>query len=615
MLLLNSKRMAKLAGLLKEQAVDEWVDEGEQETSLEANLGAEQGGRCRRCEIPVDEAGFCERCEREMDLELENECGACWHEDCPPVNNSDEGDCDKCPACNLAQEADLDRHRSFGMDEDREILRKNAGIWGRPASAGLDQEYEDKEYCLDCGEEMVDSECPRERQHSENYGMNEELGGRSGRWVPQDGPEDIDDNADEPGIMKYVEDEEDEKDISVYDALNSDDEGGMNESFGSWVSRQGPLDDREGTDNDPGGFFDMSSEEEGTDSEKDISVYDALKAGFGDGKEEEPQEGYCDRCNKGYSRCRCSDEQIGDNERFETDNREGMYEISSDAPSSKRFGGLDSHPDAGDTDIECSACGEVYDGNDTEYHKSHLRGHKAAAENKSFTGRMDEDKHFQSNKSAETEEEDSGLVKSWQRCERCNKSQDHGCRCSATELRRFGEEDVLTTMLEQEDDDGPLKKTPLAKMWDAHRRPATPEEIDAEEDEREHHKNSMAASEEPIDLPEWERDAWGKIIDPAFPDDADKEFRQRGWDEQEALYKKDYHGTCQLCGNPFCDPVDGKAGCENVEDADENSGNPFRGNKGESQIKFESLKIMIRRIIKEVAKEQTSEFATKGKTK
>ena len=345
--------MAKLAGLLKEQT-NEWIDEeGAGSSMFDDEQDTEN--MCRQCGHSSC-AGWCKR-------------GTCTR--CPECEERDEEpgrccDCEKpipdgelfCLDCEQKRESEI--KNKPGMDEGKELSRKDSGIWGQPASVEFENEHEDEEYCLDCGEKMIDGICPRERKHSENYGMNE--------------------------------------------------------GWGPWVSRQGPLDDREGKDNDPGGFFDEFAEEE----EKDISVYDALNS---------------------------PDKEIGENERLETDNMDmGMDEQLSP--------------------------------------KEYLAGH----------------------------------------------------------------------------------------------------------------------DESPIDPPDWERDAWGKIIDPDYPDDADKEYRQRGWEEQEAYHKAIEEKDEDL-----------------FQDDSSFGGNPFRGSK--SSIKFESaLKIVIRNIIKEVAasKEKKSKYslvATNAKMK
>lgn len=88
--------------------------------------------------------------------------------------------------------------------------------------------------------------------------------------------------------------------------------------------------------------------------------------------------------------------------------------------------------------------------------------------------------------------------------------------------------------------------------------------------------------EEPIDPPDWERDEWGKIIDPHFPDDADKEFRQRGQREQE-----EYHG------------ID----LDNLDDLDSDYEDEEENRHDGGSIKFETLK----RIIREAVRRQLNE--------
>ena len=364
--------MAKLAGLLKEQAVDEWVDEEEQETSIEANLGIEQGGRCRRCEKPIDKAGFCERCEREMD-ELERE--EQLDESADLFDDEKESDNELCPTC---KHAECDQNRWFSV-------------------------------CRECPEGSV---CHPEEVRDESFGMNESA--------------DLFDNEEE--------DQDSEKDISVYDALNSDD----------------------------------------------------------------------------------VDEQ--DNERFETDNMDmGLDEVSH-PPSSKRFGGLDSHPELSPDEYgECPACGEVIKTDSPEW-KAHWRGHKAKAENKSFVGKMDEQ--------------------------------------------------------------------------------LSPEEIDVQEDDRENYKNALSGH----DLPRNQREV--DILGSVFSD----------------TYKE-LHGVRprhvnigNMSAEELQDRIDDLR--QQLEDnymvdyEDEERGNPFRGNVGESPIKFESL----RRIIRSVIKETTESRLHKGQT-
>lgn len=90
--------------------------------------------------------------------------------------------------------------------------------------------------------------------------------------------------------------------------------------------------------------------------------------------------------------------------------------------------------------------------------------------------------------------------------------------------------------------------------------------------------------ESPIDLPDWERDEWGKITDPDFPDDADKEFRQRGWEEQEERHGIDLDNL-----NDFDNDED------RISNYEDEEGNRHAGGR----IKFESLKRIIRNIIRE----------------
>jgi hypothetical protein len=104
--------------------------------------------------------------------------------------------------------------------------------------------------------------------------------------------------------------------------------------------------------------------------------------------------------------------------------------------------------------------------------------------------------------------------------------------------------------------------------------------------------------EEPIDPPDWERDEWGKIIDPHFPDDADKEFRQRGQREQE-----EYHG------------ID----LDNLDDLDSNDEDRMSDYEDEEEnrhaggsIKFETLKRIIRNIVKENEENFDDKTAAEG---
>lgn len=640
---------------LKEQVMDEWIDEEDQETSLEANLGIEQGVRCRRCEAPIDDGVFCELCEREMDLELGDNLDE-------SVNAADEKT-KECPVCCHGSCDNL-------SCEDCE-------------------ECKNEEFCMDCGDALEDGECAN-CKHENETGMNEALGGKSGKWVPQDGPEEIDDNADEPGVTKYVEEEE--KDISVYDALNSSDKEGslsdrecknahhpdgqcncpkeeigdnerfetdnydselyesadeekrMKRLFDMHPSWKAPLTEPSDIDTaetekcvncgDPDVYSDMRQlcqsclEKEDDHSASFITgakeeeeeicpVCRKASAGFhfcfdsGDELYEQVRNGerrrelddesdgreacsrcghpecddgfavgcaFCPKCeteknapkdlDEGIENCRacgyacegwirsgrcancalkkgnwkdaedacmklgicprchssrkgepqvvggywCGDEYhknpetgemlrnsgLDDSLPFSKETLKaspGLVEISSDAPSFKRFGGLDSNPDASENDVECPMCGEVYDGEDTEYHASHLRGHEAKAENKSFVGKMDE------------------------------------------QLSPDNEEDKTNTNY-------------------------TEDELDAQ------------GAREPIDLPDWKRDGWGKIIDPDFPDDADKEFRQRGREEQEREH-----------GITYDDQE------EDLFDDD----NSFGGNLKE----IKSLKLIIRNIIRE----------------
>ena len=90
--------------------------------------------------------------------------------------------------------------------------------------------------------------------------------------------------------------------------------------------------------------------------------------------------------------------------------------------------------------------------------------------------------------------------------------------------------------------------------------------------------------ESPIDPPDWERDEWGKITDPDFPDDADKDFRQRGWKEQEERHGIDLDNL-----NDFDNDED------RISNYEDEEGNRHAGGR----IKFESLKRIIRNIIRE----------------
>lgn len=408
---MSSKRMAKLAGLLKEQvearvskalSLNEWIDE-EESVSTPA-----------RCE--------------------------CEHDEC-------SGNCDECQSCH------------------RPDLNMNP--------------------CQYCGEISCDYDCDESQAGGFNPELNEALGNKSGRWVPQDGPEDIGDNADEPGVMKYVEDEEEEKDVSVYDALNSDD-----------IDEQD--NERFETDN-----YDSELYEQARNGERERKIEDESE-GMGTCRSCGHEE--CEGWMRSGKCARCPKCEAEGNAPKDLD--ESINEISSDAPSSKRFGGLDSHPDHSDTDMECPMCGEVYDSEDAEYHASHLRGHKAKADNKSFVGKMNE-------------------------------------------------------QLSPDNDEGDETNTNY-----------TEDELDAQ------------GARPPIDLPDWERDEWGKIIDPDFPDDADKEFRQRGREEQER-----YHGI-------DLGDLDNEKETEQdlFVDDDGYGGEPYTY---ERPMKYESVKRVIRDVIRE----------------
>lgn len=433
--------MAKLAGLLKEQTMDEWIDEsGDLFDDVEES---HDRAKCPGCGGPsvwayrekndVDQPAptMCDNCldqESPRGKEI-GKCPKCDHYGCEELN------CDNCEECEEEKDVsvydalnaddideqdnerfetdnyDSELYESAGEEERMKRILADLGIKpGEPA----DLDTAETEKCVECGDPDVYSDM---RQ-----------------------------------LCQYCLEKADDHSASYITGADEMDEQVRN------GERQRELKD----------------ESEGTETCRSC------------GHEE------CEGWMRSGKCARCPECEAEGNAPKDLD--ESINEISSDAPSFKRFGGLDSHPDHSDTDMECSMCGEVYDSEDAEYHASHLRGHKAKSENKSFVGGMDEQ--------------------------------------------------------------------------------LSPKEYLAGYDES------------PIDPPDWERDEWGKIIDPDFPDDADKEFRRRGQEEQER-----YH-------NIDLSDLDNEKEAEQdlFGDDDGYGGDPYTD---ERPMKYESVKRIIRDIIRE----------------